>query len=324
MKFWKEPSHKAAFTHARLATAHHSKSFFISTLMLPPKRRWATFGLYGFCRHADNLIDNPRKRSDAELISEATSLAKEMKIAYRTGESEHPVVQAFIVVAQKYKIPIEYPLDLIKGVQMDIQNKQYETFEDLYTFCYRVAGVVGLMMTYVLGYKDKKAFQYAEKLGIAMQLTNILRDIQEDKNMGRIYIPLEELHRFGIDRQHVIDEKMDDNFKKLMQFQVKRAHDYYKEADLGIPMLATESQFAIYSASKIYRGILNKIEAQDFNPFLGRVFVPQVKKFAILFLEVWRTRWRVMKEKIRREEKISRQSEKLKRHAKTQRAQKQI
>ena len=290
MKFWKDPSYRASFEHARLVTANYSKSFYISARMLPRERRWATYALYGFCRYADNLIDNPRQRSVDDLLDEVDFMIRELKRAYRTGESEHPVLQSFIVVAKRYGIPEEYPLELFKGVQMDITKNRYKTFDDLYLFAYRVAGVVGLMMTHVLGYKDKKAFAYAEKLGIAMQLTNILRDIREDKNMGRIYLPLEDLRHFNVTESDILNENMNIDIHKLMRFQIKRAHQYYEEAEKGIPMLERKSQFAIYSSSKIYRGILRKIEAQEMNPFLGRVFVSQLKKIGILIHQLVRTR----------------------------------
>jgi phytoene synthase len=287
---------KAAFEHARLLTAHFSKSFYISAKMLPRERRWATYALYGFCRYVDNLVDNPRHRSTQELLAEAEFIMQELQIAYRSGESEHPILKPFIVVAKNYNIPIEYPQDLIRGVIMDIQNIRYKSFEDLYLFAYRVAGVVGLMMTYVLGYKDEAAFGYAEKLGIAMQLTNILRDIREDKNIGRIYLPLDELREFGVTESDIMHEHMTPALHKLMRFQVERAQKYYHEANPGIKLLIPESRFAIYSASKIYNGILHKIEHRDFNPFLGRVFVPQMKKISILLKEVVRSKLEVIQE----------------------------
>jgi len=171
-----------------------------------------------------------------------------------------------------------------------LEIKEYENFDDLYVFCYRVAGVVGLMMTSVLGYRTEAAFQYAEKLGIAMQLTNILRDIQEDKNMGRIYIPLTEFRQFGVKKQDIFNENFTDNLRDLIKFQVERAYRYYQEANIGIPMLMRESQFAIYAASQIYRGILRKIEIRNYNPFGGRVFVPLRRKLAILLREILRTK----------------------------------
>lgn len=290
MNLLNNQSDRIAFEHARCLTAHFSKSFYVSARLLPKERRWATYALYGFCRYADNLVDNPRNRSKEELLAEIKHISEEIRIAYRTGESEHPVIHPFILVAKKYDIPMEYPLDLLKGVEMDLTLKRYETFEDLYVFCYRVAGVVGLMMTHLLGFKSDLAFQHAEELGIAMQMTNILRDVQEDKEMGRIYLPLEDLREYGLTEADIIHEKMSPQMRKMMKFQVQRAHKYYDLANFGIPMLERKSQFAIYAASKIYRGILMKIEARNYNPFMGRVFVTQKKKLSILLQEIFRTR----------------------------------
>jgi phytoene synthase len=281
---------RAQFRYARSLTAHYSKSFYLSTCLLPRHKRWATFALYGFCRHIDNLTDNPRARSEKEIVRELKFLKDELKTAYRTGESEHPIVGPFISVAQKYDISQKYPLELIKGVQMDTNLNRYESFDDLHLFAYRVAGVVGLMMTPLLGYKNPDAMKYAENLGIAMQLTNILRDVKEDKDMDRIYLPLEEIRMFGLQENDFFEENMSESFKNLMKYQVDRAHQYYDEADKGIKMLDRDAQFAIYSASKIYRGILKKIEIQNYNPFQGRVFVPQSKKVQILIGEAVRTR----------------------------------
>ncbi|KAA3618310.1 MAG: phytoene/squalene synthase family protein [Calditrichaeota bacterium] len=290
MKFWKLPDLMASFEHARLQTAYYSKSFYISAKMLPTEKRWATYALYGFCRYADNLIDNPRNRTHQELLNEVRALETEINSAYNSGESEHPILKSFIFVAKRYGIPKEYPMDLLKGVVMDIDKKRYQTFEELYLFCYRVAGVVGLMMTHVLGYKSEKAFYYAEKLGTAMQLTNILRDIQEDKNIGRIYLPIEELNKFGLSEHDIINENMPKKMHDLMKFQIKRASQYYEDGNKGISLLSRDAQFAIFSSSKIYNGILLKIEAQNYNPFLGRVYVSQVKKFGILFQEIIKTK----------------------------------
>ena len=284
-------SNRAQFKYVRALTAHYSKSFYLSTCLLPPQKRWATFALYGYCRHIDNLTDIPRNRTEKELLRELKFLEDEVHTAFRSGESQHPIIGPFISVASKYHVQKEHALALIEGVRMDTSITRYETFDDLYLFCYRVAGVVGLMMTPVLGEKNPEAMKYAEKLGIAMQLTNILRDIREDKEMNRIYLPLEEIRSFGIDVDHFFEEKMSDNFKKLMMYQIERAHQYYDEADRGIKMLDRDAQFAIYSASRIYRGILRKLELRDYNPFLGRVYVPQVKKAQIVLSEAFKTRF---------------------------------
>ncbi len=283
-------SMQVAFKFAREQTAHYSKSFFLSSQMLPKERRWATYALYSFCRYADNLIDNPRERSAEELITEVNGVADELRIAYKCGESEHPILKPYMAVAMKYDIPIEYALDLLEGVKMDVNRNRYETWDDLYVFCYRVAGVVGLMMTHVLGYKSREAFQYAEKLGIAMQMTNILRDVKEDAHRGRIYLPLDEMARFGVSESDILSLRMTPQMEELMRFQVERAQNYYREANPGISLLSRKSQFAIYSASKIYGGILNKIEHNSFDPFKGRVYVKQSHKFGILLQELLKTR----------------------------------
>ena len=297
-KLWKAEENRIAFEYARKITAYHSKSFYFSARMLPKEQRWATYALYGFCRHCDNLIDTPRQRTETEIVREIQRLTEELQVAYNTGESQHPIIRAFILVAKAYGIPIEYPLDLLKGVAMDVQQTRYKTFDELSLFCYRVAAVVGLMMTYVLGYKDERAFGYAKQLGIAMQLTNILRDIKEDKDMGRIYLPEKDLVRFGVLEQDILEEKITPQLKELVKFQVERANDYYTEAMPGISLLETESQYAIYSAAKIYRGILRKIEDHNYDPFINRVFVPSTQKIGILLHEGLRAKFLSAQEKL--------------------------
>jgi 15-cis-phytoene synthase len=287
-----------AFENARRMTKHYSKSFYFSASVLPRECRWATYAVYGFCRYADNLVDNPRARSIEEIKHEVDMLAYELQIAYRTGESEHPIIRSFVIAARAYHIPIEYPLDLLRGVVMDLEFNRYTTYDELYVFCYRVAAVVGLMMTCVLGYTHSSALVYAEKMGIAMQLTNILRDIEEDAERGRIYLPLEELDRFGVSADDVLAGRMAPNLRALMQFQSVRAEQLYREAEPGILLLPAETRFAIYSASKIYRGILPKIEANDFNPFCGRVYVPTGKKLRILLQELARTRLHIVQSRL--------------------------
>ena len=284
-RYWRDNDLRPSFEHARALTARHAKSFYISARFLPPERRWGTYALYGFCRYADNLIDLPRQRTREQQLLEISHLADELDIAYQAGESEHPILKPFVAVAARYGIPMEYPRDLLRGCEMDIRFTGYETFKDLYVFCYRVAGVVGLMMTHILGYTNDEAFVPAEKLGIAMQLTNILRDVQEDKNMGRIYLPRQELKACQVAEEDIFAERMSPNLASLIRSQVERAYEYYQEAERGIPMLDKSSQFAIYSASRIYRGILYKIERQGYNPFLGRAYLPLRQKMAILLHE---------------------------------------
>ena len=288
--FWRDKELAPSFNYARAITARYARSFYLSSRLLPVEKKWATFALYGFCRYTDNLIDLPRVRSRDELLNEVAHLKEEISLAYRTGESEHPIIKSFIYIAKKYHIPEHYPKELIKGVEMDVRFDGYRTFDDLYLFAYRVAGVVGLMMTCLLGYHDERAFPYAEKLGVAMQLTNIIRDIQEDKNIGRIYLPALELEQFGVADTDILAERMTPAVRNLIKFQVERAHAYYAEAEPGIAMLHKNSRFAIHSAGRIYQSILKKIELADYNPFIGRVVVPGSQKLIIVLQEYARHR----------------------------------
>lgn len=285
------PELQSGFLYAKHLTTYYSKSFTMATRMLPKSKRWPVYALYGFCRFADNLIDKPRDRTSGEILDEINCLRHELEIAYRTGHSEHPVLNPFVHVAKAFQIPHHYPDEFLEGVAMDLTHKRYKTFDELYLFCYRVAGIVGIMMTYVLGYQTEEAFPYAEKLGIAMQLTNILRDIQEDKNMGRIYIPEEHWKKFNVKEDHFLQEIFDSDFEKLMQFECDLANQYYIEAQPGISMLARNTRFAIYAASEIYSGILKQIEQFGYNPFLGRVYVPTGSKLSILFKEFIKTKF---------------------------------
>ncbi|MBN1780040.1 phytoene/squalene synthase family protein [bacterium] len=282
------PERLLCYRYSREILKVYSKSFYLSTMLLPREKRDAVYALYGFCRFADNLVDTPRDRSPDELRNEIDALETELKIGYRTGESEQPALCAFLHAALEHGIPIGHPVELLEGVKMDIEHHHYQSFDELHLFCHRVAGVVGLMMTRVLGYLSEEAFIYAARLGIAMQLTNILRDIQEDRWNGRIYLPLDEMTAYGVDPKDLEAERCTPALRNLVRFSAERAHRYYNEAAPGIHLLTPRTRFAIQSASDIYRNILFKIEKNDFNPFLGRVYVPHNAKIRIILLNYLR------------------------------------
>ncbi len=269
----------------------NAKSFFFASKFLPKDVRFATYAIYAYCRFVDDTADNPRERSNSEVLSELDYIRDEIEIAYRSGESEHPALRAFVAVARRYGIPKKLPLDLIEGARMDLTKSRYENFDELYEFAYKVASVVGLMMTYALGFKRPETLDYAEKLGISMQLTNILRDVKEDKEMGRIYLPSDEMREFGVSEEQIIDERFDGEFKNFMIYQVERACSYYQAAEPGIDLLNKKSRFSIRAASRIYGGILKKLEEVDYNPFKGRVFVPKSEKINILIKEILKNKF---------------------------------
>lgn len=284
----KDPSLNPSIKFAKSIIKYYAKSFYFASAFLPKQKKLATYVIYSFCRYVDNVIDKPRSRSKAELEQELDSIITELALAYKYGESEHPVLGIFVKVINQYRIPIEYAYELIEGVRMDLIYDRYENFTELYKFCYRVAAVVGLMMTYILGFNDSRTLIYAEKLGIAMQLTNILRDIKEDKENGKIYLPNDEIIKYKLTEEHFFKEIFNDDFKKFIKFQLDRAKTFYEEARDGIAYLDRDSRFAIYAALKIYSGILQEIEKNDFNVFKERAFVSTSKKFIILVSEFFK------------------------------------
>jgi phytoene synthase len=279
--------HKAAFRYARYVTDEYSRSFAVASRLLPLDRRWAVYALYGFCRYAHNLTEKPRMRTMDETLKEINHLKNEIIISYRTGDSEHPVVMSFIEAASHFQIPLEYPLEFLKGVVMDAEKRAYETSEDLKRYLYRVGGIVGLMMTYVLGFKSKAAFPYAEKMGEAMQLTNILRDLNEDRARGRFYIPRENINRFGVTESMLDSKKMTPEIEGLMRHLSGQAGILYEESVPGIVMLNRDSRFAIRCASRIYQGILSGIELNKYNPFRERPYLSGLEKIRIILNEAF-------------------------------------
>ena len=201
---------KEAYRYCESVTREHAKSFYFANKFLPRNKQQAVFALYALCRHVDDEVDEAGVSSAEEAAESVERWKKSLNDVYDGkasadhSQSSELVFTAWEDLLSNYGIPKKHPLDLMKGVLMDTHISRYETFDDLYVYCYRVASTVGLMSSEILGYSDKKALEYAEALGIAMQLTNILRDVREDALMGRIYLPREDLRRFGVERGKVI------------------------------------------------------------------------------------------------------------------------
>ena len=266
-----------AYEHCRSTTLHFAKTFYFASLFLQKDKRNACYAVYAFCRYVDDIIDNA---PEGTLHDKSIVLIDEWRAAIRSvyqedssqlfNHSTELVMCAWADTLSRYKIPMNLPEELIEGVLMDTYCDRFQTFDDLYTYCYKVASVVGLMTSEIFRYSDKQALQHAIDLGIAMQLTNICRDISEDIDRNRIYIPLDELQSFGISEEDFLDKKFSDNFQAMMKFQVQRANAYYDSADKGIPMLEHDSRLTVQLMSTNYRRILNKISSMNYNPFLKR------------------------------------------------------
>lgn len=272
------PELAVQYREAAKATAAASRSFYFATRFFRPELARAAHGVYWFCRYTDDLVDEcgsvEQGRRDLEEWRGA------LTTALRTGRAEHPALAVFIDTVQRFGIPHEYPFELIEGMRMDLDCTRYHSFADLRVFCYRVASVVGLMMCHVIGFREN-APAYAIDLGIGMQLTNILRDVGEDLDRGRIYLPLEEMERFGYSETHLCARMHTEEFRGLMRFQVERARDYYERARPGIALLNPEGRFAVGTAADVYRAILDRIERADYQVFDRRAVVPAVQKYWI-------------------------------------------
>ncbi len=281
-----------AYEYCRQVTRRHAKSFYFAAKFLPRRKQKPIYALYALCRHIDDEIDEAEIKNESEAIeavknwkmklnevfsSAETHKYKEAKTSESQTEDRRPKseVQNYVLLAWKdllktYKIPQNLPLELIKGVLMDTHVKRFETFDELYVYCYRVASTVGLMSTEVFGYTDKKTLEYAEALGIAMQLTNILRDVKEDAAMQRIYLPQEDLRKFNVPEKQIFACHVNENFIELMKFQIKRARDFYEKAEKGITLLEKDTRFTVLLACRLYAKILDKIEQQNYNVFAHR------------------------------------------------------
>jgi phytoene synthase len=279
-----------AYSYCESVTRKHAKSFHFAAGFLPREKRSQVFPIYAFCRHVDDEIDEISDGDETAAVEAVERWKSRLEGVY--GESYDPAIEqdeghrnVFIAwrhMLRSYPIPLQHPLDLIKGVVQDTYKKRYERFDELYEYSYRVASTVGLMSSEILGYTDKEALEYAEAMGIGMQLTNILRDVKEDAERGRIYLPKEDLDRFGVDEAQILSGRMSEGFKEMMVFQVARAREFYAQGEKGIPMLEADSRFTVLLASRIYSRILGQIERNDYDVFKERASTSKVQKLLML------------------------------------------
>lgn len=257
----------AAYAHARAITAFHSRSFYLASGLLPGDKRPSVRALYAFCRTTDDLVDRPSGNPQAALAG-----WRQRALAL------HPPANDLVAVAwadtrSRYQIPPGYSEQLLDGVARDLQQTRYQTFNDLVTYAYGVASTVGLMSMYIIGFTSPNAVPYAIKLGVALQITNILRDVGEDWRRGRVYLPQEELALFNLTEDDLDKGRIDNRWRQFMRFQIERNRQLYDEAWPGIALLNNEGRLAIAAAAEFYRGILDDIEDHDYNVFSRRAYV---------------------------------------------------
>ncbi|WP_224364992.1 phytoene/squalene synthase family protein [Hyalangium versicolor] len=293
------------YRRAKQVTRQHAKSFFFASYLLFGARRKAAFALYAFCRRLDDMVDEGSQgvapvdlkvRLDRarQMVAEVylpmpelaapglDSPAERLMSAQAQSPWEPAEFAALKHCIHRFRIPEQPFQDLISGMEMDLTKSRYATFEELDLYCYRVAGVVGLMLTPVLGGSEVRAIAHAADLGRAMQLTNILRDVREDLGRGRVYLPLEELKAFGLGVEDLARAQVDERWREFMRFQIRRARAYYARAAAGVHFLqAFGSQRMVRLMGGIYGDILRVIEERDYDVFTGRAWVPGRRKLAL-------------------------------------------
>ncbi len=271
-----DPELTKAFADCEAITAKNSRSFFLASSLLPGEKRRAMRALYAFCRTADNLADGDVDQPASRLLELRQGIAGLGKLS---GDA---MLAAWSDIRTRYHIPLCYAEQLLDGVERDLVQRRYQTFEDLSVYCYGVASTVGLMSMQITGFSNRQAFPYAIKLGVALQLTNILRDVGEDWHSDRLYLPLDELAAYGMDESDVAAAKVDSRWRDFMRFQIARTRRLYAESMPGIALLHPDGRFAVTAAAMLYRGILDDIEAHDFDVFNRRAHVNRGRKLALL------------------------------------------
>ncbi len=258
--------------HCEEIARQHGRSFYLASRLLPPARQRGVISTYAYCRVADDIVD---RASGEGPTATAEALAR---WARQLTSPDEPIAVAFAHTRERYGVPMQPVSDLLSGIQMDLTITHYANWEELRRYCYHVAGTVGLMVAPILGCRDSKALRHAGDLGIAMQLTNILRDVAEDAQMGRIYLPVDEIEAFGCDPDAILAGQPGGRFSELMAFQIDRARSLYASALRGVYALSPSGRFTTLAATKLYSGILGEIEALDYDVYRRRAHVPTARK----------------------------------------------
>ena len=273
-----------AYTYCTALTRVHSRTFYLASSLLPAARRPAVRALYAFCRVTDNIVDQAGDDARDRLEHwRRRALAQ-------TAAGDDPVALAWTDARLRHGIPRRYAEQLIEGVARDLAPARYRSFEDLAAYCYGVASTVGLMAMHIIGFAGPEAIPYAVKLGVALQLTNILRDVGEDWRAGRVYLPQDELAAFGLCEADLAESAVSERWRAFMRYQIDRNRQLYAEAAPGIALLAPEGRLAITAAADLYQAILGRIEANDMDVFRHRARVSGSGKLRLLPAIWWRSK----------------------------------
>lgn len=272
---------RRAYDRCREITREHSRTFFIASSLMRAEHRRAIQALYAFCRVSDDIVD----RNDGDRQADLRAW-RQRSLSSHPGNDDL-VALAWADACARYQIPRQYAEQLLDGVAGDLVATRYATFADLSRYCYAVASTVGLMVMHIVGYAGKEAIPYAVKLGVALQMTNILRDVAEDWRNGRLYLPTEELAAYGLSEADIAAGVVDDRWRAFMRFQIERTRQLFAEALPGVALLGSSSRFAVQAAAELYAAILDDIEAHDYDVFSRRARTNDGRKLRLL-PGIWR------------------------------------
>ena len=264
----KDPVLAASYLQCKKLNSQHGKTYYLATLLLPPAKRPFVHALYGFARYADEIVDDLASTlTDEEKATALKGWGSQAIKDIKSGESSDPVGRALVDTARRFSIPIEYFEAFLNSMEMDLTINEYATYNDLMEYVYGSAAVIGLQMVPVLGALSPEAYESAKTLGIAFQLANFIRDIGEDLERGRIYIPIEDLNQFGVSREDLHQKILTPKIIELIKFQIARVRELQKSAEPGIQMLEPSSRPCIEAASELYCGIVDEVEAIGYEVF---------------------------------------------------------
>ena len=260
--------------------AASGSSFYYSFMFLPQDKRRAITALYAFCREVDDVVD---ECSDATVARTTLNWWRGEVAEIYDGKPQHPVAQALVPLVQQFNLAQEHLQEIIDGMEMDLDHQRYADFSALQLYCYRVASVVGLLAAEIFGYTDRHTLKYAHDLGIAFQLTNIIRDVGEDARRGRIYLPLDEMQQFNVSAADILNSRETENFHQLMEFQIERAQRFYRQAFEQLPAQDRKSQRTGLIMAAIYRATLDEVEASGCHVLKERVSLTPTYKLWLAF-----------------------------------------
>ena len=277
-----------AYAHCRLIAKARARHFFYSFRLLPHLQQQSMCAIYAFTRHSDDIVDEdevPVESRRAALCQWRSKLQEHF-----AGSSEDSVLVAFCNTFERYSIPHSYPFDLLDGMEGDLSEQVFQTFEDLYIYCYRAASVVGLTTIHVFGFQAPEALALAERCGIAFQLTNIMRDIAADAALGRVYLPVSELAEFDLSKDELLAgqvQSSESRFQSFMEFQYRRAERYYKESADLLKMTSPPCRAALWAMIATYHGILKRIREAGYDVLGEELGLSRPRKLAIAGRALW-------------------------------------